>query len=82
MKQYNSPSNKQRSAVLSAYGVTERLCRESERKRITTLSRSRTWELENLGQFPKRRKLGNANAWLLSDLLLWAQLLNEGGADE
>ncbi|MDP2568344.1 helix-turn-helix transcriptional regulator [Photobacterium damselae subsp. piscicida] len=57
--------------MLNAYGVTERLCREPERQQITTLSRSRTWELENQGLFPQRRKLGNTNAWLLSDLLCW-----------
>ncbi len=61
-----------RAAILAAYGESERLCREAERKRITSLSRSRTWELEQQGKFPTRRKLGsNSCAWLLSDLLLW-----------
>ena len=61
-----------RAAILAAYGESERLCREAERKRITSLSRSRAWELEQQGKFPTRRKLGsNSCAWLLSDLLLW-----------
>jgi len=61
-----------RADILAAYRESERLCREPERKRITSLSRSRTYELEQLGKFPPRRKLGsNSCAWLLSDLLLW-----------
>ena len=61
-----------RAAILAAYGESEHLCREAERKRITTISRSRAWELEQQGKFPARRRLGsNSCAWLLSDLLLW-----------
>ncbi|MCD8548653.1 MAG: AlpA family transcriptional regulator [Aeromonadaceae bacterium] len=61
-----------RAAILASYGESERLCREAERKRITSLSRSRAWELEQQGKFPTRRRLGsNSCAWLLSDLLLW-----------
>lgn len=61
-----------RATILAAYGESERLCREAERKRITTISRSRAWELEQQGKFPARRRLGsNSCAWLLSDLLLW-----------
>ena len=61
-----------RAAILATYGESERLCREAERKHITSLSRSRAWELEQQGKFPARRKLGsNSCAWLLSDLLLW-----------
>ena len=61
-----------RAAILAAYGESERFCREAERKRITSLSRSRAWELEQQGKFPTCRKLGsNSCAWLLSDLLLW-----------
>ena len=65
-------TTKDRAAILAAYGESERLCREAERKRITTISRSRAWELEQQGKFPARRRLGsNSCAWLLSDLLLW-----------
>ena len=61
-----------RAAILATYGESERLCREAERKHITSLSRSRAWELEQQGKFPARRRLGsNSCAWLLSDLLLW-----------
>lgn len=61
-----------RAAILAAYGESEHLCREAERKRITSVSRSRAWELEQQGMFPARRRLGsNSCAWLLSDLLLW-----------
>lgn len=66
------PTTEDRAAILAAYGEKERLVREQERKKITTLSRSRSWELEKIGKFPNRRKLGsNSCAWLLSDLLLW-----------
>ncbi|HIF9279299.1 TPA: helix-turn-helix transcriptional regulator [Photobacterium damselae] len=57
--------------ILRSYGETERLCREKERRHITTLSRTQAWALERKGQFPARKKIGRTNAWLLSDLLLW-----------
>jgi len=79
----------QRAEILAAYGESERLCRENDRKRITSLSRSRAWELERVGLFPARRRLGNCScAWLLSDLLLWLhqqptdENLNEADIDE
>ena len=71
----------QTQAVLKQYGETERLVREAERKRITTLSRSRTTQLEREGKHPKRVVLGrNSCAWKLSQLLMF---INEkGGCDE
>ncbi|MGU5595790.1 MULTISPECIES: AlpA family phage regulatory protein [Aeromonas] len=72
MSVVNHDVTAERAAILAIYGESERLCRESERKQITTISRSRAWELERQGKFPTRRKLGsNSCAWLLSDLLLW-----------
>ncbi|BBT78499.1 AlpA family transcriptional regulator [Aeromonas veronii] len=72
MSVVNHDVTAERAAILAIYGASERLCRESERKQITTISRSRAWELERQGKFPMRRKLGNNScAWLLSDLLLW-----------
>jgi prophage regulatory protein len=69
--------NKQK--VLAEYGETDRLVRESERKRITSLSRSRTTQLEREGKHPKRKVLGNNSvAWLLSDLLLFIHKENPG----
>lgn len=71
----NTPHPAERAAILAAYGESERLCREKERQHITSISRSRAWELERQGKFPIRRKLGNNScAWLLSDLLLWVQV--------
>ena len=63
----------QRRGILTTYGErTDRLVREAERKHITSLSRSRAWELEREGRFPPRRALGpNSCAWLLSELLFW-----------
>lgn len=62
----------ERQQILSLYGYPhDRLVRESERKSITTISRTQAWVLEQKGEFPKRKKLGTSCAWLLSDLLVW-----------
>jgi prophage regulatory protein len=61
-----------RQALLQQYGEKDRLVREAERKKITSLSRSRTTQLEKEGKHPKRKVLGsNSVAWLLSDLLFF-----------
>lgn len=67
-------SPEQRLSILKTYGLTvDRLVREDERKSITSISRSRAWELENQGKFPPRKKQGSHScAWLLSDLLIWS----------
>jgi prophage regulatory protein len=53
---------------------TNRFVREAECKTITGLSRTRRWELEKEGKFPKRIKLSErAIAWLLSDLMNWIE---------
>lgn len=67
---YLLPTTEQRAEMLRIAGEHERLVRDDERQKITTISRSRTWELERMGKHPLRRKLGsNSVAWLLSDLL-------------
>jgi prophage regulatory protein len=72
MNDFLIPTDLQRAELLAAAGEKECLCRESERKRITTLSRSRTWQLEREGKHPKRIVLGNQSvAWRKSDLLAW-----------
>jgi len=54
----------------------DRFVREAECKQITGLSRTRRWELEQVGKFPKRIKLGErAVAWRLSDLMNWMEAL-------
>ncbi|EGR2703861.1 AlpA family phage regulatory protein [Vibrio parahaemolyticus] len=56
--------------------LVERIVREPERYHLTGISRVRTWELEKLGQFPKRRKLtpnGSSIGWLYSELMEWIQ---------
>jgi predicted DNA-binding transcriptional regulator AlpA len=61
-----------KEVLLRQYGEKDRLVREAERKTITSLSRSRTTQLEKEGKHPKRKVLGsNSVAWLLSDLLLF-----------
>ncbi len=80
MTTFNNTNNQ--AEVLRLYGESERLCREKERLQITSLSRTQAWVLEREGQFPKRKKIGRTNVWLLSELLLWAHQLKEGGADE
>ena len=52
----------------------DRCVRETECKHITGLSRTRRWELEREGKFPKRIKLSErAVAWGLSDLMNWVE---------
>lgn len=54
--------------------LTNRFVREAECKLITGLSRTRRWELEKEGKFPKRVKLSErAVAWRLSDLMGWME---------
>ena len=51
---------------------TDRLVREAERVKITSVSRTSAWALEKKGLFPKRRKLhvdSDRVCWLLSELL-------------
>ncbi|CAK4070600.1 helix-turn-helix transcriptional regulator [Vibrio sp. 16] len=53
---------------------TDRLIREEERRALTSISRSQAWVLEQKGQFPKRRKLGNRSvAWVLSEIMEWIE---------
>ena len=68
--QYTQPTPEKRQELLKIVGESDRLVKDQERKKITTLPRSQTWKLERLGSHPKRRVLGtNSIAWLLSDLL-------------
>lgn len=69
-KQYIQPTSEKRQELLKIAGESDRLVKDEERKKITTLSRSQTWKLEQTGAHPQRRSLGkNSIAWLLSDLL-------------
>jgi len=59
---------------IPSFKSTNRFVREAECKSITGLSRTRRWELEKEGKFPKRIKLSErAIAWLLSDLMNWIE---------
>ncbi|WP_033575778.1 helix-turn-helix transcriptional regulator [Dickeya chrysanthemi] len=68
-----SPTPEQRLQVLRNYGEQgDRLVRERERQRITSISRSTAWKLEQVGKFPLRKSIGlKSCGWLLSDLLCW-----------
>ncbi|EOJ9573749.1 helix-turn-helix transcriptional regulator [Escherichia coli] len=59
--------------MLKIYGYTcDRLVREKERQKITSISRSQAWKLEREGKFPPRKTIGKKSCgWLLSDLLWW-----------
>ncbi len=68
--QYTQPTSEKRQELLKIAGESERLVKDLERKNITTLSRSQTYQLERVGAHPSRKKLGTSSvAWLLSDLL-------------
>ena len=52
--------------------LEDRIVREAECAAITGLSRTRRWELEQTGDFPRRRKLSErASGYLLSELQVW-----------
>lgn len=67
------PTPEQRRTILAEYGFDcEERIREEKCKKMTTLSRSRRWELEKIGAFPPRHSLGCCSCtWLLSDVLWW-----------
>ncbi|MCL6327805.1 helix-turn-helix transcriptional regulator [Pectobacterium polaris] len=67
------PTAEERLRILRDYGEPcDRLVRERERQRITSISRSTAWKLEQVGKFPERKSIGlKSCAWLLSDLLCW-----------
>lgn len=73
--QFISPTPEIRRSILNEYGEPyDRLIREKERQRITSISRTTAYMLEKKGRFPARKALGrNSCAWLLSDLLLWVR---------
>lgn len=75
-KIFTQPTAQQRLQALQNYGeVSDRLVRETERQRITSVSRSTAWKLERAGQFPVRKSIGAKScAWLLSDLLCWISI--------
>ena len=52
--------------------TNERFIREPEVHRITGLSRTTRWRLEQVGRFPRKRKLSdNAVGWLASEIEAW-----------
>lgn len=62
----------QRKKILQLYGVTERFCSESERLKMTGVSRTQAFEMEKNGDFPLKIKLSKRRTvWFLSDLLIW-----------
>lgn len=72
-KSFTQPTAEQRLQALQNYGEpSDRLVREQERQRITSIARSTAWKLEQVGKFPLRKTLGAKSCgWLLSDLLCW-----------
>ncbi|NQY87197.1 MAG: AlpA family phage regulatory protein [Colwellia sp.] len=64
----------QNTKNLNAFNPIDRFVREAECKLITGISRTRRWELEKEGKFPKRIKLSErAVAWRLSSLMQWME---------
>lgn len=72
MEQRNTAT--QRINILKTYGHIERFCSEKERFDITGVSRTLAYELEQIGEFPKRVSISKRKvAWFLSDLFLWME---------
>ncbi len=61
--------------MLHYYGEKyDRLVDEHERRRITGICRSHSYNLEQVGKYPARRKMGIGSkkcGWMLSELLHW-----------
>ncbi|MGX8942497.1 helix-turn-helix transcriptional regulator [Symbiopectobacterium sp. Eva_TO] len=76
---YVYPTEEERKAILDELNEPyDRLVREDERKRITSLSRSSVHRMELKGRFPARRALTEKHcAWLLSDLMHWMRNIPE-----
>ena len=68
---FTDPSFNERAEILRNYGLCERFIREKERLRITSVSRTKWWKLEQIRQVPPKKHIGTSIVWLLSDLLLW-----------
>ena len=68
-----TPTPEERLKILRDYDEqSDRLVRERERQRITSISRSTAWKMEQSGKFPLRKSIGMKSCgWLLSDLLCW-----------
>jgi predicted DNA-binding transcriptional regulator AlpA len=59
-------------AKLDVEPIYDRIVKEAERERITSISRSQAFQLERKGQFPKRVRLSSHSVgWRLSSLLDW-----------
>lgn len=70
---FSPPRAEVRGEILRAYNESERLIKETERERITAISRTTWWRLERSGEVPRRKRVGGSAVWLLSDLLAWMQ---------
>lgn len=72
-------SNKANSSTESTQPITlnatyDRIVKEAERKKITSISRSQAFQLERKNQFPKRVRLSKMSVgWRLSELLAWVE---------
>ena len=52
--------------------IEDRLVREEEARQITGLGRTKRWQMERAGLFPKRRIIaGRVTGYLESELLEW-----------
>ncbi|MAX57173.1 MAG: hypothetical protein CL537_16925 [Alcanivoracaceae bacterium] len=73
VNRFSPPRAEVRGEILRAYNESERLIKETERERITAISRTTWWRLERSGEVPRRKRVGGSAVWLLSDLLAWMQ---------
>jgi prophage regulatory protein len=55
-----------------AMTTTDRMIREKECRQMTGLGRTRRWQMERAGTFPRRRAIsGRISGYLLSEVLEW-----------
>jgi prophage regulatory protein len=54
--------------------MSDRLVREAERRQITSVGRTKWWEMELAGVAPRRRQIGSGSVgWLESELVEWVR---------
>jgi prophage regulatory protein len=52
----------------------DRMIRENECREMTGLCRTRRWQMERAGDFPRRRKIsGRISGYLLSEVQAWVR---------
>lgn len=77
MNKLNTPNQTtQLNETIGVAPIYDRIVKETERERITQISRSQCFQLEKQNRFPKRVRLSSHSiGWRLSELLKFVESL-------